>query len=239
MDKEEQQHQTAVLSRVDSQVLRQQSQWLQTILSELDMKINAILSIIVQDAGDTFAKRAEMYYQKRPELIEMVEDLQKSYRSLAEKYDQLRSQLNNQGLQNHVEGEEHEEASAEDPEHEIEFHRDPSKGPADPTKTSKNVNGVTFQRNISDGSQLMENEKLWSELRFKVSELVVEDNLSQQAELIRRNDEKRGKIRELLGTKMNVVDDDNEKTTLPSHKVPKKTKSLLSRLKRLFLGRFT
>ncbi|KAK8613306.1 hypothetical protein V6N13_101071 [Hibiscus sabdariffa] len=240
MDKEEKEEdETASLSRVDSQVLRQQSHWLQTILSDLDTKIDAILSIIVQDDGDTFAKRAEMYYQKRPELIEMVEELQKSYRLLAEKYDQLRSQINNdsQRVQNYVQGDEElnrvrysnfdTKSTAGDPGHlEIEFSQDPSNGKADgkftsaeSTKSSKmkpadeqknNANGV-----MSDGSQLMENGNLWNDLRFKVPELV-EDNLSQQAELITRND--------------------NGKTSELSHEVPKKTQPRLSWLKRLFCG---
>ncbi|XP_039047751.1 protein NETWORKED 3A-like isoform X2 [Hibiscus syriacus] len=198
-----------------------------TACNDLDTKNNAILSIIVQDDGDTFAKRAEMYYKKRPELIEMVEELQKSYRLLAEKYDQLRSQ----GMQNHVHGEEDRnrvrysnfdtKSTAGDHDHEIEFDKDPSNGKAEygmftaaeSTKSSKvnpadeqMSNATTcnaFQRNISDDSLLMEN-KLWNELRFKVSELV-EDNLSQQAEL--------------------------------SHEVPKKTRFRLSWLKRFFCGR--
>ncbi|KAB5564785.1 hypothetical protein DKX38_004839 [Salix brachista] len=68
-----------------------QSQWLQATLSDLDNKTKTILNII-QDDGDSFAKRAEMFYQRRPELINLVHDLHKSYRSLAEKYDQLRSE---------------------------------------------------------------------------------------------------------------------------------------------------
>ncbi|XVF02146.1 hypothetical protein REPUB_Repub04eG0150800 [Reevesia pubescens] len=256
------------------------------------MKINAILSIIVQDDGDSFAKRAEMYYQKRPELIQMVEDLHKSFRCLADKYDQLRSAVINdshprllslsrsvnqvQGLQNYVEGKKlngvqsndsRSKSTAEDLDHETEFDDDFSNGqalyeftPADSSKSSKMkpadggnyknqekkniINGIGFQRNTSDGSQaaMLENEKLWNELRFKVSELV-EDNLSHQAELIRRNDEKRETIKDLC-SKMNIVKQGDEnrsvksKSSLVSHKVLKKSRSQLSRLKRLFLGRF-
>ncbi|CAK7336070.1 unnamed protein product [Dovyalis caffra] len=69
----------------------QQSQWLQAALSDLDNKTKTILNII-QDDGDSFAKRAEMFYKRRPELINLVHDLHNSYRSLAEKYDQLRSE---------------------------------------------------------------------------------------------------------------------------------------------------
>ncbi|KAI8522756.1 hypothetical protein RHMOL_Rhmol13G0021800 [Rhododendron molle] len=66
------------------------SPWLQSTLSELDEKTKAMLNIIEQDA-DSFAQRAEMYYRKRPELISMVEDFYRAQRSLAERYDQVKS----------------------------------------------------------------------------------------------------------------------------------------------------
>lgn len=53
-------------------------------VAELEWKIEKILEV-VEDNGDTFAQRAQMYYQKRPELIEMLSDLRKSYRALADK----------------------------------------------------------------------------------------------------------------------------------------------------------
>lgn len=56
---------------------------------ELDKMIRMILDEIEDDDGATFAKRAEMYYGKRPQLIKMVEELQRLYRALAIKYDEL------------------------------------------------------------------------------------------------------------------------------------------------------
>ncbi|CAN0899064.1 Protein NETWORKED 3C [Linum grandiflorum] len=50
-----------------------------------------MLKVIEQDA-DSFAQRAEMYYKKRPELINMVEDFYRTHRSLVEEYDQLKSE---------------------------------------------------------------------------------------------------------------------------------------------------
>lgn len=47
---------------------------------------------LVEEDADSFAKRAEMYYKRRPELINMVEDLYRSHRSLAERYDQVKSE---------------------------------------------------------------------------------------------------------------------------------------------------
>ncbi|CAA2991429.1 NETWORKED 3A-like [Olea europaea subsp. europaea] len=65
------------------------SQWFYNTLSELDKMIRMILDVIEDDDGATFAKRAEMYYGKRPQLIKMVEELQRLYRALAIKYDEL------------------------------------------------------------------------------------------------------------------------------------------------------
>ncbi|KAM7257950.1 hypothetical protein ACFE04_013691 [Oxalis oulophora] len=48
---------------------------------------------IIDDDGDTFAKRAEMYYKKRPELLNLVEESYRSYRALAERYDHLSRDL--------------------------------------------------------------------------------------------------------------------------------------------------
>lgn len=59
-------------------------------MSELDQKTEAMLRLIEEDA-DSFARRAEMYYKKRPELITMVEEFYRAHRSLAERYDQVKS----------------------------------------------------------------------------------------------------------------------------------------------------
>ncbi|KAL0418799.1 UNVERIFIED_CONTAM: protein NETWORKED 3A [Sesamum radiatum] len=73
------------------------SQWLHSALSELDEKTRMMLKLIEEDA-DSFAKRAEMYYKKRPELISMVEDFYRTHCSLAERYDQVRSESGNRLL---------------------------------------------------------------------------------------------------------------------------------------------
>lgn len=48
---------------------------------------------LIDEDGDSFAKKAEMYYQKRPELISHVEHFYRMYRSLAERYDHLTGEL--------------------------------------------------------------------------------------------------------------------------------------------------
>ncbi|CAL0334756.1 unnamed protein product [Lupinus luteus] len=54
------------------------------LTSEMDRNVKQMLKLIEED-GDSFAKKAEMYYQKRPELISLVEDFYRGYRSLAER----------------------------------------------------------------------------------------------------------------------------------------------------------
>ncbi|KAI4319430.1 hypothetical protein MLD38_033027 [Melastoma candidum] len=66
------------------------SPWLRSALSELDEKTTAMLKLIEADA-DSFAQRAEMYYRKRPDLVGIVEEFYRMHRSLAERFDQLKS----------------------------------------------------------------------------------------------------------------------------------------------------
>ncbi|KAG6591698.1 Protein NETWORKED 2A, partial [Cucurbita argyrosperma subsp. argyrosperma] len=71
-----------------SHVRTKQSKWLEQNLHDMEEKVDNMMRIIEGD-GDSFAERAEMYYKKRPELVEHVEDSFRSYRALAEKYDHL------------------------------------------------------------------------------------------------------------------------------------------------------
>ncbi|RRT74097.1 hypothetical protein B296_00032692 [Ensete ventricosum] len=42
---------------------------------------------MLEEDADSFARRAEMYYKKHPELMKLVEELYRAYRALAERYD--------------------------------------------------------------------------------------------------------------------------------------------------------
>ncbi|RAL54367.1 hypothetical protein DM860_001495 [Cuscuta australis] len=68
------------------------SKWLQENLTDMDAKIKAMIKLIEEDA-DSFARRAEMYYKKRPELIKLVEEFYRAYRALAERYDYVTGEL--------------------------------------------------------------------------------------------------------------------------------------------------
>lgn len=46
------------------------------------------------DTGETFAKRAESYYEKRPQLLSLLQDLYKAYVSLSDRYLQTLSKKN-------------------------------------------------------------------------------------------------------------------------------------------------
>ncbi|CAL0315674.1 unnamed protein product [Lupinus luteus] len=72
----------------DSHISPKNSKWLFENLEEMDQNVKRMLKLIEQDA-DSFAKKAEMYYQKRPELVALVEEFYRGYRALAERYDQV------------------------------------------------------------------------------------------------------------------------------------------------------
>ncbi|KZV53782.1 hypothetical protein F511_00048 [Dorcoceras hygrometricum] len=60
----------------------------------MEEKVQSMLKLIEED-GDSFAKRAEMYYKRRPELITSVEEAYKAFRALADRYDHLSKELQN------------------------------------------------------------------------------------------------------------------------------------------------
>ncbi|KAI4301341.1 hypothetical protein L6164_034629 [Bauhinia variegata] len=77
---------------LDTHSTTKRSPWLQSTLTDLNEKTKSMLKLIEADA-DSFAQRAEMYYKKRPQLISMVEDFYRRHRSLAERYDQVKSDV--------------------------------------------------------------------------------------------------------------------------------------------------
>ncbi|KAF9682443.1 hypothetical protein SADUNF_Sadunf05G0109400 [Salix dunnii] len=77
-----------------SHIRTKQSKWLEQNLHDMEDKVQNVLKLIEED-GDSFAKRAEMYYKKRPELIHFVEDSYRAYRALAEQYDYISTELQN------------------------------------------------------------------------------------------------------------------------------------------------
>ncbi|XP_062022096.1 protein NETWORKED 1D [Rosa rugosa] len=70
----------------DSHISPKNSRWLKENLTDMDAKVKHMIKLIEEDA-DSFARRAEMYYKKRPELMKLVEEFYRAYRALAERYD--------------------------------------------------------------------------------------------------------------------------------------------------------
>jgi chromosome segregation ATPase len=62
------------------------------VSTDMDAKVKAMIKVIEEDA-DSFARRAEMYYKKRPELMKLVEEFYRAYRALAERYDHATVEL--------------------------------------------------------------------------------------------------------------------------------------------------
>ncbi|KAM0880037.1 hypothetical protein ACQ4PT_033849 [Festuca glaucescens] len=75
-----------------SHISPKNSKWLQENLTDMDMMVKAMIKLINEDA-DSFARRAEMYYKKCPELMKHVEEFYRAYRALAERYDQATGAL--------------------------------------------------------------------------------------------------------------------------------------------------
>ncbi|XP_024974781.1 protein NETWORKED 2D-like [Cynara cardunculus var. scolymus] len=75
-----------------SHIRTKQSKWLEQSLQDMEEKVANALNLVQKD-GDSFAKRAEMYYKHRPELIAFIEESVRAYRALAERYDKLSTDL--------------------------------------------------------------------------------------------------------------------------------------------------
>lgn len=58
----------------------------------MDRSVKRMLKLI-EDDGDSFARKAEMYYKNRPQLVSFVEEFYRSYRALAERYDHMTGEL--------------------------------------------------------------------------------------------------------------------------------------------------
>ncbi|KAL2339992.1 hypothetical protein Fmac_007932 [Flemingia macrophylla] len=75
-----------------SHIRTKQSKWLEQSLQDMEEVVAETLKII-HDEGESFSQRAEMYYRKRPQLVGYVEEVFRSYRALAERYDLLSKEL--------------------------------------------------------------------------------------------------------------------------------------------------
>ncbi|XP_062110711.1 protein NETWORKED 3A-like [Humulus lupulus] len=179
---------------------RHSSLWLHATLSELDENIKTMVSILEED-GDSFAKRAEMYYQRRPQLIEVLNELHNSYRWLAEKYDQLIIRSQSQSHDHNVRPRPvikslrqlHQRKYPLQEDNNNNNNHNADDGDMKKTRSDERFYDLEI---INGGGDDDDDDagKIWR--GKEVSELT-EEHLRQQDELIRRNEKKRERIKEL------------------------------------------
>ncbi|KAJ4968518.1 hypothetical protein NE237_015219 [Protea cynaroides] len=72
----------------DSHIIPTNSKWLQENLKDMDATVKAMIKLVEEDA-DTFKRKIELYYRKRPEFMKLIEEFYRAYRALAERYDHV------------------------------------------------------------------------------------------------------------------------------------------------------
>ncbi|XP_015699333.1 protein NETWORKED 2D-like isoform X2 [Oryza brachyantha] len=75
-----------------SHIRTKQSKWLDSHLQDMEHRVKCMLLLLGEEA-DSFSKRAEMYYKRRPEVITQVEEVYRAYRGLADRYDIMSGEL--------------------------------------------------------------------------------------------------------------------------------------------------
>lgn len=75
-----------------SHIRTKQSKWLDNHLQDMEHRVKCMLLLLGEEA-DSFSKRAEMYYKRRPEVITQVEEVYRMYRGLADRYDIMSGEL--------------------------------------------------------------------------------------------------------------------------------------------------
>ncbi|EHA8592394.1 protein NETWORKED 2A-like [Cocos nucifera] len=58
----------------------------------MEEKVKSMIKLIEEDA-DSFAKKAELYFRRRPELLNFVDETYKAYKALADRYDRISGEL--------------------------------------------------------------------------------------------------------------------------------------------------
>lgn len=177
----------------DSHKNQRHSPWLSSAISDLEENTEKMLKLIEGD-GDSFAQRAEMYYKRRPELINMIEVLYRSHRSLAEQYDQLK-----------FEGRLHRTTSFNSAFSERSWSlklRDESSK----SSGSSSLADESEESEIDDPEQDSEEEE--TQLKADNEKLKAE-NERLKVELLQKDEEKREAIRQLC-LSMDLVREENE-----------------------------
>ncbi|XP_031099066.1 protein NETWORKED 3C-like [Ipomoea triloba] len=168
-------------SSAASQFRPHHSPWLHNTLAEVDAKLKTIMKL-VEDDGETFAKRAEMYYQNKPQLLDLVQDLHKSYTVLAENHDHHLSTHHHHRVQNSDTVVVLLETAAADKE-------PPSDSPPILKNPEEDYSIVkAASPDSDDGGEAEEAASFWDAMK------VVRDNESVLASFLRKYEEQRAEI---------------------------------------------
>ncbi|KAG6500836.1 hypothetical protein ZIOFF_040693 [Zingiber officinale] len=133
-----------------SNIRTKQSKWLDNNLREMEYTVTNMLKVVESDA-DSFAKKAEFYFKRRPELIGFVEDAHKAYRALAARFDHVSGELQkaNHTIATHCPDQVHYAMLEE--EEEENFPK--AITPIDPSKVNRRtVDGLMKKRRGSESS---------------------------------------------------------------------------------------
>ncbi|GMI68313.1 Networked 3C [Hibiscus trionum] len=271
---------TSSSSSLSATAIPQQSQWLQTTLSELDMKMKAMMTLLQEsDESKPSCQNADVSNDWKQELVKMLAELNGSYCSLAHKYDQLRSKSLNfpRSGSSSLSSNSTEIQQAIDQRRALQASNDPTWEASDTCHESvddsdyehyrsdfEHLNKLAddlvlteqcnmafmrkpeekINREFSDEEEVAEFQKgsfekvnSW----FQVTKLM-EETMRQQAELLRRNEEKRETIIRLR-QKLEHLKNENkilhlQKCLYCSNIGIKRNHSQTSRSTGLFLGRF-
>ncbi|KAI3979064.1 hypothetical protein MKX01_016239 [Papaver californicum] len=158
-------------------------------------KTTAMLKLIEEDA-DSFAQRAEMYYKKRAELINMVEDFYKTHRSLAERFDLLKSEPKNRLI-----------TSLSAP---IPFNYQPNKLPQSQEKCYDSYSEDAFESDMSAESEVDDPEEEEMALVHKRVEdrgKVCGESKVDEPEEIEVNQVRKGENEQVLSVDVNEIEE--------------------------------
>ncbi|XP_068663045.1 protein NETWORKED 3C-like [Aristolochia californica] len=220
----------------DSHINPRRSPWLQSTLSEQEEKTKAIFKKwLIEEDADCFTQRAEMHDKKRAKLVKMVEDFYQANQSLAEKYDQVKSEAGTRVVLPQLGSPFSEENSAKH------------------LKCSSDKSSVTSSDSFdSEDSEVDDPDQEETQMDLNIREQVSntdrveslignvrklkEQNRMQTAELSVRNEEKKEVIRQ-LSFAISILKEENSSLRKCIKDMKKKSSSEFRKWKEIFSGR--
>ncbi|CAL9749270.1 unnamed protein product, partial [Musa acuminata subsp. burmannicoides] len=167
----------------------------------MEEKVNSMMKLIEEDA-DTFGKKAELYFRRRPELMNFVEEIYKAYKALADRYDRVSGELHKAN---------HTIASVFPDQVELAMQDDEDDSSP---KAITSIDLIKEHFEIRSESSVVELAEKIDELVDKVIslELTVSSQTAQIKRLRSETDELQEHLRSLEEDKMVLVDNSNSLT---------------------------